>query len=298
MIGLHFAVRLLGLLGLLVATAGAIATVAYVDPLTASNLQSAIGGARGQKVQVASAMLAAGAAVVVLVLVLELVVGLKNAAGRRSAMGGNVVVQITLALALLVGFNIWSFGHYRRWDLTRDRNFTLDKDLARRLRELRGETTIVVYQQHKTFGRLSDKPDRYDSAAERKVVEKVKDLVDQLREFGTQFRVVVLDVEEEGFDRKLLAETARFPGLAAAIDAAPENSILFCDGTHVQRMNFNEFYQLDKTASKEADGGRGNLVLLSQGVEPFARRLLAIEEKKPRVGVAVIHELLSTRRGE
>src|SRR5260370_617825 len=298
MIRLHFLIRFLGLTGLLLAAGGAIGAAAYLDHWTVANFENALAGASGKRLQVASVCLAAGGVAAIVALVLELLVGLKNAAGRRSALGGNVMVQIALALALLVGLNLWSFGHYVRWDVTRDRSFTLDKELARRLRELRGETTIVVYQQHKTFGRLSDKPDRYDSAAERKVVEKVKDLVDQLREFGPQFRVVVLDVEEEGFDRTLAAETARFPGLSAAIDAAPENSILFCDGTHVQRMNFNEFYQLDKTASKEADDKRGNLVLLSQGVEPFARRLLAIEEKRPRVGIAWIHELLSTRGAE
>ena len=39
---------------------------------------------------------------------------------------------------------------------------------------------------------------------------------------------------------------------------------------------------------------QSNLVLLPQGVEPFARRVLAINERKPRVGIAVIHELLTT----
>src|SRR5947209_7318695 len=106
-------------------------------------------------------------------------------------------------LHLLVGLNLFSFHHYVRADWTRDRQFTLSPALREKLGRLRGDTTIVVYQRHKTFGQLTDKPDAYDYAAERKVVEKVKDAVDQFRELGPQFRVVVLDVEEEGFNAKL-----------------------------------------------------------------------------------------------
>src|SRR5262249_42991816 len=157
--------RLLGLTGLLVAAAGAIGTIAYIDPLTVPNLQAAISGASGQTKQIVATMLAAGAAVTLLVLLLEVLFSLRNATGRRSALGSNVVLQIALAIVLVVGVNVWSFSHFKRWDFTRDRAFTLAPELAKQLQELRGETTIVVYQQHKTFGRLSDRPpDRYDAA--------------------------------------------------------------------------------------------------------------------------------------
>ncbi|MFL5341294.1 MAG: hypothetical protein ACJ8F7_14205 [Gemmataceae bacterium] len=300
MIGLHFFLRLLGLTGLLVAAAGAVGVVAYIDPLTWPAYQAALSGTTGQREQVVAIMLAAGAGVALLALLIELLTGLRNAAGRRSVLGGNVVVQIALAIALLVGVNVWSFEHPARADLTRDRAFTLPANLANQLRQLRGETTVIVYLQHKSFGRLSDKPKdrRYYSAADRKVVEKVRDLVDQLRHFGPQFRVTVLDVEEEDFERKLSDETKRFPTLSAALESAPVNSIFFCAGKNVQRMSFDEFYELDKTASQDADAGRGNLVLLSQGVEPFIRRVLTIEEKKPRVAVGVIHKFLSTNGSE
>ena len=146
---------------------------------------------------------------------------------------------------------------------------------------------------------MSEKPDAYDYAAERKVVEKVKDLVDQLREFGPQFRVEVLDVEEEGYNDKLESLTSKNPELQKALDAAPENSIFFHakrdDGKElVQRLSFNEFYQLDKVASKNANNGQGNLVLRDQSLKPFARRILSIDEKRPRVGIAAIHPWLTS----
>src|SRR5207253_1491392 len=129
-------------------------------------------------------------------------------------------VQAALATALLVGLNWYSFHHYLRFDWTgnpqftaRKSQFTLPEDVRNQLSQLRGETTIVVYQRHKTFGQLSDKPDAYDYAAERKAVEKIKDVVEQFRELGPQFRVVVLDVEEEGYTDKLAELTKDSPEL-------------------------------------------------------------------------------------
>ncbi len=66
------------------------------------------------------------------------------------------------------------------------------------------------------------------------------------------------------------------------------------DKPYIQRLSFNSFYLLDKTASQEDRDGRGNLVLLYQGAEPFASRLLHLEERRPKIGIAVIHKVLTT----
>lgn len=297
---IRFLLRFLGLTGLLAAGLGAIVLASETSRLSVETVRSALKG-EGSPIEIGAIYaVAAGLAIGLLVIVLEFLLGVRQAAGRRSALGTNVFIQVALAIAILIGINVWSFdlareGHYARWDCTRDRAFTLPDNVVSELKKLRGETTVVVNYQHQDRNRFSkQKTDRYDSLAERKVVEKVKDLVDQLREFGPQFHVVVLDVDDENYDKTFEAETAKFSGLKQAIADAPESSIFFCAGNHIQRLDFHEFYQLDKTASKAANDGQGNLVLLSQGVEPFVRRVLAIEEKRPRVGVAVIHELLST----
>jgi hypothetical protein len=240
----------------------------------------------------------AGGGLAVLALLVEIIGAAGLLAGRRGAFGFNVFLQVVLAGFLVAAVNYFSFHHYLRWDWTFNHNFTLDAKTREDLSRLRGETTIVVYQRHKTFGQLSDKPDVYDYAAERKVIEKVKDLVDQFRELGSQFRVEVLDVEEEGFTDTLERLTAQAPGLRQAIDSAAENSIFFYANGKVQRLGFHDIYELDKQASQDANDGRGNLVLLYQGVGPFARKVLAIDEKKPRLGVAVIHELLGLEGSE
>src|SRR6202012_2133145 len=86
-------------------------------------------------------------------------------------------------------------GHHARFDLTRDGRFTLPAALRDQLAGLDrgGETAVIVYLRHNTFGNLTEKVDRYDYAAEQKVVEKIRDLVAELREIGPQLRVEVID---------------------------------------------------------------------------------------------------------
>lgn len=261
------------------------------------NLTAILRGQFGRTAQWVGGVFAGSLLVVVLTLVVETVAGLLGAAGRRSALGANVLFQVALAAGLLIAVNVWSFHHYQRFDLTRDRVFTLPSNIVQEFRQLRSSTTIVVLQQHQTLGR-SDRPDRYDYAAERKVVEKVRDLVEQIQEFGPTFQVKVLDVEDDDFDEKLAELGRQSKELENAVRSAPENSIFFYANGRVQRLAFSEFYQLDKLASKEANHGRGNLVLTPRGVEAFARRILAIEERKPRVVVAVAHPLLASREVE
>jgi hypothetical protein len=304
----HFLARFAGLTGLVCAGIGAALAFLHdvLDRMFSADVPSAwdfvreaiVGRTGDLSTRVAVIFLAAGAVLVVLGLLVELLVVVTTVAGRRSAFGLNAAAQIALAVVLLVGLNVYSYRHYIRLDWTRDRQFTLPPEIQAQLHSLEGKTSIVVYQRHKTFGQLNDKPDATDYAAERKVVEKVKDLVEQFREFGSQFDVQVLDVEEEGFNKKLDSLTEGNKELRDAIDAAPDNSIFFAAGPNVQRLSFDEFYHLDKSASQKADGGRGNLVLLSQGVDSFARKVLNIDEKRPTVGILVIHEWLTTQGPE
>src|SRR5262249_2960888 len=66
----------------------------------------------------------------------------------------------------------------------------------------------------------------------------------------------------------------------------------------LQRLSFDDFYQLDRTLSQKANDGQGNLVLLKKGVGPLARRILNLEEKRPRVGILVVHEVFTTEGAE
>lgn len=216
---------------------------------------------------------------------------------HRGAAGINVVAQITLATALVVGGNYFSFHHSKRHDCTAKRTFTLDKNIREKLTQMRGDTDIIIYVPHVSFGqRVELRQDEYDQAAEKKIVEKVKDLAEQFQEVGPNFRVHILDTQEKTYKDRVeqLAESTKDNDLLDTIKKAPENSIFFYarDSKQLQRLSFNDIYQLDKKASEEANDKKGNLVLNYQGVNNFAEKVFKIEEKKPRIGFAVIHGFL------
>ncbi len=309
---LHFLLRLLGLTGFLVACVGLV--LAGLGGLLASwsAARDAVLAAFAGGAALGTWLVLGGTAAALLALLVEALVVARFAAGRRSAFGFNALFQVVLAGVLLVGLNLWSFEHFVERDWTRSGQFTLPDKIRKDLQQLDpdSKTLVVIYQRHRLFGTLSDKdkpPDDYDNAAERKVEEKVRDLVEQFRAIGPQFQVEVLDVARQGYREQLNRVTRDVPDLRAAIEAAPENTIFFAAGGKVQALSFNEFFLLDREASQEANGGRGNLVLLAQGVpqkdvpfsgrgvEPFTRKVLNLEERKPRVGVLVVHDWLTTQ---
>lgn len=332
----HFLMRFLGLTGLLICIVAV--TLAWRrDILTgwpalwpwdqveqaarqsAREIQTTVEKADWDFARIVVTALLAGAALAVLALLVEFLAGIAVVSGRRSAFGFNAFVQVVLAALLLIAINYYSFGHYLRFDWTQDRQFTLPKEISDQLRQLQGETHIIVYQRHKTLGQVADKPDDYDVAAERKVLDKIEDLVDLFREFGPRFRVETLDVAKENFSDRLDAVTHQIAEkslreqkedpdyrpkadeinrkakeLRVAIESAPEDSIFFFGGGKMQALSFNDLVQLDKAASQEQD----NLVMLDQGVKPFADKVLNVEAKKPKIGIALIHEYLSSEGWE
>ncbi len=226
---------------------------------------------------------------------------------RRTSLGTNVLLQVMLAAALLAGVNYFSFQHYKRFDWTRAQSFTLPEDVKNDLAKLRSDTDILIFQQYVSFEQRGDgKQDRYDLAAQKKIVERVKDLAEMFQDLGPRFRVRILDIQDDDYQEKLKAITSEAPALGEAIVKAPENSIFFWtpDQKKLQRLSFNDIYQLDKTASQEFVLGdkKGNLILNDPGIQELSRKvsrkIFNIEEKRPRIGVAVVHELLSVKAGD
>lgn len=303
---LRFFIRFLGITGLLVFVIGMFVIVLSMPevpskpeqaaPAVQRFVMSSLDGSHGTGLQAAAIATLLAEAAIALWLITEVVGLLFLVTGRRTATGALSTVQIALASFLLVAVNVYSFSHYFRLDMTRGSNFTLPPQVAQELRTLNKQspTTVVVLQKHQTFATIAGKQDSFDTAADSKVLEKVRDLVDQFRELGGRLRVVALDVNDKRYDQELAAATEGMPQLKQAIASAPESSIFFAAGDRVQRLSFSEFLQLDKTGSKEANGGKGNLVLREQGVSGFANRILAIQEKRPKAAILVTAKILST----
>src|SRR5262245_29238728 len=114
---LHLLVRLLGLTGLAAAAVGLV--IGLVENLQPGAFLPALKGEPADPVPVTAAwLLAGGSAAVLLLLLVEAIVALRMVAGRRSLFGGNASLQVAVAVALLVGVNVYSFQHYVRQDWT------------------------------------------------------------------------------------------------------------------------------------------------------------------------------------
>src|SRR4051794_15003361 len=108
---LHFGVRLLGLTGLVAGGVGLV--LGLVEHWTWRSVWQALLDPAGLLKQgPALPLLLGGGLVALLVLFVEVIAGLRLAAGRRSAFGVNMAVQVALAAALLIGVNLYSFQHY------------------------------------------------------------------------------------------------------------------------------------------------------------------------------------------
>jgi hypothetical protein len=309
----RFAARGLGLLGVLAAAVGAVITAVEVPAAFAvrsydqlePTVRPLLEGASGVLPQVGAWLLAAGVGVVLLWLLVELLGGLALVTGRKSAAGAGTAIQVGLAVALLVVVNAVSFRYYLRSDQTRDKRFTLAPELVEKLRKLdpNSPTTVVVLQMDKTSALEPERSDALTTAAQQKITEKVLDLVDELRELGPRFDVRVLKTKDEDYEAQRDAATAGKPELRTALDAAPENSIFFAANGRVRRLGFNQFYMLDKTASRgkpdltgEPIRAAANLVLAPQGAAAFVDTVLAVEQTTPKVGVLTVHPLLTTKQ--
>lgn len=290
----RFTLRLVGLFGLVAAIAGGL--IAYVQPDTSAGFGFILAYV--------------GSSVVGIWVLAEIVGGLTRVAGEKSLQGVVTVLFGVLAVAALVVVN-WASGEwYARGDFTRDKRFTLDRELVDDLKKLdpNTPTTVLVLQLDKTSAYDPDQPDAITAAAQQKITEKVLDLIDELRqhpELSARFDVRVLSRKDERFEAQLADAARTQPGLKDAVEAAPESSIFFAANGRVRRMPFSQFYLLDKTASRgkpaigeKGDPAEANLVLAPQGKERFVRALVGLEQKRPKVGLLTIHPLLTSRKPE
>lgn len=160
--------RFLGLTALVFAGVGALVLQGSADfHWTIGGLKNAVTTKHPFVTHAATVLMLGGSLIVVFTLLVEVFTSLLLNAGGKSIAGMNALIQVLLAVGLLIAVNVFSFTHYARYDTTRDHRFTLPQNIADELSKLRGKTTIVVLQQHETFGRSSEKPDAYDYAAER-----------------------------------------------------------------------------------------------------------------------------------
>jgi len=64
---------------------------------------------------------------------------------NRSRIGANVILQIAMFFLIVAMLNYLSFNHYRRWDFSRDRKYSLGEQTRRLLGGLKKEVDLKVF---------------------------------------------------------------------------------------------------------------------------------------------------------
>lgn len=64
---------------------------------------------------------------------------------HRLQIGLNVLVQVGLILLLAVMVNYLGFEHYKRWDVSRDKKYTLSDKTKRFLESVKGKMRATVF---------------------------------------------------------------------------------------------------------------------------------------------------------
>src|SRR5947199_9719123 len=64
---------------------------------------------------------------------------------RRLQIGLNLLVQLILIFFLVSAVNWFGFRHYKRWDVSRDQNYTLSDKRKRFLSSVKGKIRVTVF---------------------------------------------------------------------------------------------------------------------------------------------------------
>src|SRR5579872_1702159 len=130
----RFLLRVVGLTGVVATAVGAVMldTVFRISDWTIENVRAAGEGANGSFAQNAAWILAVGLVAIGIALLFEFLGGLVLVTGRRTLANTTATISTAAAVAILIIVNIYSFTHHKRYDLTRDKLYTLPPNLVER----------------------------------------------------------------------------------------------------------------------------------------------------------------------
>src|SRR3982750_210208 len=133
---------------------------------------------------------------------------------RRVQIGFNVMAQIAILIVLAAMVNYLGFEHYRRWDLSRDKKYTLSDKTKHFLDGLKGKARITVFfgSQNPITGDVQNLLTEYQYAAHGTIdveyVDPERNLT-RAKELFDKYKVVtdesVLIVDYQGRNKTVKA---------------------------------------------------------------------------------------------
>jgi len=126
-----------------------------------------------------------------------------SATAQRIARGTNLVVYTVIGLAIIVLINWFGTQHVKRWDLTKNQNFSLSPQTVKLVKGLTQDVTIYVFDQNQHFQQQGDVLNLYSEASHRVSVRYVDPNRDPglAKQFGVRsYGTIVVAAGEKHFE--------------------------------------------------------------------------------------------------
>jgi ABC-type uncharacterized transport system involved in gliding motility auxiliary subunit len=91
----------------------------------------------------------------------------QNTTGQRILKGTNFAVYTAVAVAIIVVINWFASQHVTRWDLTKNKRFSLSAQTVKLVKGLNQDVTIYVFDQKERFQAQGDVLNLYPAASHR-----------------------------------------------------------------------------------------------------------------------------------
>jgi len=100
----------------------------------------------------------------------EVVSGLKS---RQARYGGNTLLMTLIFIAILVAFNFLSMRHFKRWDLTAEKRFSLAPESVEILKNLQSPVTVLYFASGGSQSDTGLLLDQYRAASSKLQVQTI-----------------------------------------------------------------------------------------------------------------------------
>jgi ABC-type uncharacterized transport system involved in gliding motility auxiliary subunit len=91
----------------------------------------------------------------------------QNTTGKRILKGTNFAVYTVVAVAIIVVINWFASQHVSRWDLTKNKHFSLSPQTVKLVKGLNQDVTVYVFDQKERFQAEGDVLNLYPAASHR-----------------------------------------------------------------------------------------------------------------------------------
>jgi ABC-type uncharacterized transport system involved in gliding motility auxiliary subunit len=194
-----------------------------------------------------------------------------SATGRRVLRGANLAVYTVIGLAIVVVINWFGTQHVKRWDLTKNQNFSLSPQTVKLVKGLMQDVTIYVFDQNQRFQSEGDVLNLYPEASHRVSVRYVDPNRDPAlaKEFGVRnYGTVVVAAGEKHFEAQSSDEQGVTNALIRVLKGQSAVYFIQGHGEHDPSGAESDGYSDLKKALENENDKVGTLTLLQSMAIP------------------------------